>query len=52
MGKVIRCKILITQAREKVKREVFLPLPRARELLPPDIVISTTPKDRATSEVL
>jgi len=31
MGKVIRCKHIVSQARERVKREVFSLPPKAKE---------------------
>ena len=52
MGKVIRCRSLFIQAKEKVKRVVSIPLPRAKELLPPDIATLTSLRDKDTSEEL
>ena len=51
MGKVIRCTNNLIQAKERVKRDTFIPLPRAKELHPPDIVTSTSPSATDTSEV-
>ena len=46
MGKVIRCRSLFIQAKEKVKRAVSIPLPKAKESLLPDIATSITPNDK------
>ncbi len=51
MGKVIRCNSTLMQAKEKVNKVVFIPLPRAKESPPPDTVTLTTPKDKDIFEV-
>ena len=52
MGKVIRCSCSITQAKERERRAVCLPPPRAKESLRPDIATLTILSGRAIFEEL